>query len=171
MCYQGNSGGGSGQSKSLPTSVQQRIAAVQKARINWANEAAKIIPLKESWAFDSSKNDGTCTVYLKLPDEIEESSQIKIEGLDETSVFIRARPFEEIKQGDEIATPEGGLKFRENKTAKLEYRMVLAPLMNEIAVEDIVMKFKKKKLSLLLFIKDRSCRRWGSQLLRSGRHG
>lgn len=47
-----------------------------------------------------------------------------------------------------------------------EYRLVLSPLRNAINAEDTVAKMLKKKYSFLLFMKDRSIKRWGEDLLR-----
>jgi len=137
----------------VPDNVRQQILEEkQKSQtsIKWNDmDGMKVVPIT-SYSWDSSNNNGTCAVYIKMPEDITSSDQMKCTFLDSTSVFLRAR-----------ASVEASIT---------EYRLVLSPLRHEIAVDDSVCKLNqnKGKYSILMWIKDRSQKRWGADLLSSG---
>ena len=58
----------------------------------------------------------------------------------------------------------------ESVTGELvEYRLVLSPLLDEVAAEDTVSKLKGKgKYQILLFPKDKGVKHWGDEVLGGG---
>ncbi|CAD7940051.1 unnamed protein product [Amoebophrya sp. A25] len=157
--------GGTKVTKDLPADVQRTIVEHQaKNKIDWVSPVAddvKIVPMEHAYSWDSSANNGTVTVYIPLPDGVESSEQIKYTFPDSESVLLRFR------------TPAPSSSSSTASSAKTEHRLVLAPFRNEVNAEDTVAKVvtsKKggKKYSLLLFVKDRQIKRWGSTLLKDG---
>merc|ERR1711979_25543 len=100
--------------------VKKQISSSDsEKKIKWDDEPDEIIVIK-TYGWDSSNNNGTCTLYVTLPSEIKSTGQVNCVFPDSTTLYLRART---------------------SLDTKTEYRLVLSPLRHEIAISDSVCKF------------------------------
>ena len=70
-------------SAAVPRDVQKKIAEHNKSPLTWDSmEKVKIVAMDQSsYSWDSSAQNGTVALYLKLPDDIEKAEQVKCNRL------------------------------------------------------------------------------------------